>query len=164
MAAPVEEMVRVNGLTERFKFLQAIVASGAGSRTFRERAVMASSAAAIGASDGRCTSVPVITASEILTRFPPPYDLIKIDIEGGEYDFLTAYKPVWTAAASVVLEWHSWHPGGGGAVQLREELEQGGFSVTYSSTADANPAMPSGETGLMLLVKRPTRCPPPSPP
>jgi FkbM family methyltransferase len=153
-ATPVGELLRVNGLTERFQFLHGMVASGDGDRPFRERAVMASSAAGIGAPDGRRTLVPIVGAAEILTRFPPPYDLVKIDIEGGEYDFVMEYEPVLNATASVLLEWHSWHPGGGGAVQLRERLQGLGFSVTYSSTGVVNG---TGETGLMLLVKSPTR-------
>jgi FkbM family methyltransferase len=156
MAMPVGELLRVNGLTERFQFLHGMVACGEGDRAFRERAVMASSAAGIGASEGRCTSVPVVGAAEILARFPPPYDLVKIDIEGGEYDFVAAYEPVLNAATRILLEWHSWHPGGGGAVQILEELQRRGFSLTYSTAGVASPTVPGGETGLMLFVKSPT--------
>ena len=153
MALPVGELVRLNGLTERFQFLQGMVASGVGDRAFIERAVMASAAAGTGVSSGRRTTVPVIAAAEILAQFPPPYDLVKIDIEGGEDHFVTAYGPVLSATTRVLLEWHSWHPGGGGAAQLREALEQRGFGVTYSSAGTANAAVPGGETGLMLLAR-----------
>lgn len=71
--------------------------------------------------------VRTISASEIESVFPPPYDLIKIDIEGGEYDFLEHYKEVYTKASFILLEWHSLDREGTGGDRAKETLARNGF-------------------------------------
>ena len=58
---------------------------------------------------------------------PPPYDLVKIDIEGAEADFLRAYPKVLSATRHLLMEWHSWHTGGGGPEQLWRSGARDGF-------------------------------------
>jgi hypothetical protein len=52
---------------------------------------------------------------------------VKIDIEGGEYDFLLAYSEVLASTNFLLIEWHGWHSGGGGEAQIRAMAEERGF-------------------------------------
>ena len=63
--------------------------------------------------------VPSIGAGEIASLFPPPYDLIKIDIEGAEYDFLRNYGELACHASHLLVEWHSNDRDGSGERELR---------------------------------------------
>jgi hypothetical protein len=72
---------------------------------------------------------PIIDSTTIMASLPPPYDLIKLDVEGGEFEFLVHYKDVLREAKHVVIEWHSWHRGGGSAAQIQQLAEEQGFQL-----------------------------------
>lgn len=65
------------------------------------------SSGAVTAEDREVTDVPVVSEAALLAALPPPYDLIKVDIEGGEYDFGRAYPAVLASARACVIEWHA---------------------------------------------------------
>lgn len=153
MAAPVAQLIRMNGLASQWQFVHGLIAAGDGRRDFLERPVMASSAAGIGNPEGRRLSVPVVPASEIVRRFEPPYDLVKIDIEGGEFDFVTAYGDVLDAARAVILEWHAWHGGGGGERQLHDALNSRGLVLQHAMRSRPAAGRPTGETGINVFVR-----------
>ena len=67
---------------------------------------------------------------------PGPYDLVKVDIEGGEYEFLSHYKEVLAQAKYLILEWHDWHSGGGGAMQIKNLAEEQGFKLILGGLTD----------------------------
>ncbi len=73
--------------------------------------------------------VRTISPGEILRAFPPPYDLVKVDIEGAEYDFLENYTDVYTNASAILIEWHSSDRVGSGKDRVQELLEPRGFSL-----------------------------------
>jgi hypothetical protein len=117
---------------------------------------MASSIASIGGEAGMLTSVPVLTPAMLMSLFPPPYDLIKIDIEGSEHAFVTAYEAVLAQARAVLLEWHSWHAGGGGAAQLRADMGARGFRLAADLTGPqpvVEGPLAGGTTGLDLFLR-----------
>jgi FkbM family methyltransferase len=117
-----------NGLEDRLRFVHGLV-SDRTEAEFYLRDGMASSAIPLPSRRSRAVRVKAISAAEMLERFPPPYDLVKVDIEGGEYGFLRGYRPVLDAASRLLLEWHSWHPGGGGRAQLAELAAAAGFRL-----------------------------------
>src|SRR6516165_7517463 len=90
--------------------------------------------------------VRVIPPAEILAALPPPYDLIKIDIEGAEGDFIEAYRTVHAHAAAILMEWHSPDKEGSKEKSIRKLLEASDFYLVRES---ATPARAS--TGGLVL-------------
>ncbi|MFQ3577442.1 MAG: FkbM family methyltransferase, partial [Verrucomicrobiia bacterium] len=76
---------------------------------FGRRAFMASSLASLDGSPSDETRVPIMDSRELLQSFPPPYDVIKVDIEGAEIEFLEHYGEVIAGARALLIEWHSWN-------------------------------------------------------
>jgi FkbM family methyltransferase len=125
----LSSLLSLNNLSSHFSFLHGAIASGNGFVDFNEHDVMSSSLAHLYADprSSHLTNVPIIDHSMILNAFSPPYDLVKIDVEGGEYDFLLSYGQVLAKAKHLVIEWHSWHRGGGSSDQIRTMAESHGF-------------------------------------
>ena len=102
--------------------------------------------------------VPVISPGRILELLPPPYDLIKVDIEGGEHDLLTGYQEVLKHTGTMLFEWHSWHGGGGGLPQLRRLAADLGFTRQQEfKTPHQAPAQGTDAECGVLLLQRETR-------
>jgi len=80
--------------------------------------------------------VACIREDDIRNQMPPPYDLVKVDIEGAEYDFLKSYTGILSQAGYLIFEWHSWHRGGAGREQLVGMAERSGFRVLRECHAD----------------------------
>lgn len=127
--AAVNRLKVLNRIENQLVFTHAAISRQPGDHTFVERPFMNSSIAAGFDIDGVARSVRTVTPEDIFKLLPPPYDLIKIDIEGGEFDFLVAYSSVLEATKYLLMEWHSWHPGGGGLAQLRELLASHQFTL-----------------------------------
>lgn len=124
----VERLIQLNGLQNQMQHRHAAIAAKGETVAFVERSCMSSSLAGSIRAEPAST-VPVLTAQQIVTSLRPPYDLIKIDVEGAEHDFFTAYSLVVQQAKAILLEWHSWHTGGGGFGQLHELLGRSGFRL-----------------------------------
>jgi FkbM family methyltransferase len=124
--------LRVNKLEDRLLFRHGAIARDPGELRFVQRGGMGSSlaGAGAGAGAGELRVVRVIEAGEIASLLPPPYDLIKIDIEGAEMDFLAAYQEIYTQAKHVIVEWHSWDLEGRNEGLVRAGMERAGFRLT----------------------------------
>lgn len=147
----VERLIAANGLEARFRFVHGAVGAGSTPLRFVTRACMASGTTVVpGAKDGEKVEVPIVTPGHILNALPPPYDLIKVDIEGGEYDFLTNYEIVLSQTNTLLLEWHAWHSGGGGVAQLIDLAAALGFS---HRKAHITPHQKDGQCGVLLLQR-----------
>ena len=94
-------------------------------------------------------SVDILKVKEILQALPPPYDLIKCDIEGSEWDFIGHYPEILQNSKYLLMEWHSWHNGGGSLTQISEKLQEFGFSILKSSYPTKALGR-EGEVGLFL--------------
>jgi hypothetical protein len=77
------------------------------------------------------------------------FDLIKCDLEGAEWDFIIHYSSLLKNSKFLVMEWHSWHHGGGGIVQIEKKLKDLGFNILRSSPP-AKAVGREGEVGLFL--------------
>ena len=86
---------------------------------------------------------------ELMQKFPPPYNMIKCDIEGSEWEFLNNYQNILKKTEFLLLEWHSWHTGGGGLDQILHILSSINYSVVRSSSASAATGS-LGKVGLIL--------------
>lgn len=123
----VEALIAMNKLEGRLSFQDGLISDRPGEQAFVERGQMLSSQCLNELPAGTKSLVRTITASELTARLSPPYDLVKVDLEGGEYEFLSAYKSVLEATDHLLIEWHSWHRGGGGARQIHEMASENGF-------------------------------------
>ena len=148
-AGYITDLLRVNNLSERFHFRHGAIDAGSGSSRFVQKPYMSSALASIPGPIGPTLEVPILTGPEIVALFEPPYDLVKVDIEGAEYQFLQNYREFLRHCEHLLLEWHSWHSGGGGLRQLQELAEAAGFS----QIAELQPArkVPAGLTGIVLF-------------
>lgn len=125
VAPQVAWTLRRNKLDGNGIFKLGMIAEGAGERDFALRQGMGSSSELDGAE--QLCRVPCITAEQIAAMFPPPYDLIKIDIEGAEYAFARNYRELCREAAWLLVEWHSQDREGKREAELRRLCEENGF-------------------------------------
>lgn len=126
MAPLVSWMLRRNGLENNATFKPGMIAEGTGEREFALRTGMGSSSDVVAPAERVCR-VPCITPEEIARLFPPPYDLIKIDIEGGEYDFARSYADLCREAKHLLIEWHSQDRQGSGQAKINQLCARNGF-------------------------------------
>lgn len=137
----IRQAIRINGLEERFKLLRGAVAGGSGKVVFAPRAYMASALAEEG--DASASKVSILSDDALCAGFPPPYDLVKLDVEGAEAEFFDAYPKVLAGARFVVAEWHSWHRAGDGLEGLTRLAAGRGFSL-LAEIAPARPVLHLG--------------------
>lgn len=121
--AAATRLARHHHAEDRLHFLHGLLGAGHGERSFVERPYMSSSLAELDSEEGEHFTVPILAETEILARFPPPYDLLKLDIEGAEIEFISAYPQILRATRFLLVEWH----GEIGADGLRRLLEPLGF-------------------------------------
>lgn len=146
-------LVNQDKLRGRFSYLQRAIASeDIGESSFYDRPYMASSRYPLSQSE-KATQVQNLSETDLVEALKPPYDLIKCDIEGSEWEFLNNYQNIIKESKYLVLEWHSWHNGGGGFQQIEKLLH----SLEFSTTCSSQP-MPAvgreGEVGLILVKNR----------
>ncbi len=118
------------------------------SQDFYERPFMASSIFR-NSSDESTYKVKILDENEILHKSPPPYDLIKCDIEGSEWELLCHYPKVISQCQYLLIEWHSWHNGGGGVSQIEDKLKNLNFEITNRSAEQVATGR-EGEVGMIL--------------
>jgi FkbM family methyltransferase len=126
----IRKLTTLNKLEQSLIFKQAVVAGGQGERRFVMREVMSSSISEDKNRDDKsAVAVSIVSEDDLMRLLSPPYDLIKVDIEGMEYEFLLGYKNLLSKCKHLVIEWHSWHSGGGGESQIREVAKENGFEL-----------------------------------
>jgi len=145
----LEQLIHINGLEKQWMFLHGAIADHDGECEFVERSYMGSSLRAIDNKPGRGRLVKSLSPAEIIEFFPGSYDLIKLDMEGAEYEFLLRYGDVARRSSRLLIEWHSWHLGGGGYAQICQMASKIGFALE----AEIQPARRVGDgmTGVSLF-------------
>jgi FkbM family methyltransferase len=147
----LNQIVCSRKFNDRFKSLQRVVAkSNLSTIDFFDRPFMAGSVFGTTNTSGEdVAQIRVLSLKEITKLLPPPYDLIKCDIEGSEWHLLNNYQNLIKKSKYLVLEWHSWHSGGGGFVQIEKKLTDLGFQIIKSSSPQKAVGR-AGEVGLLL--------------
>ena len=145
----LDNLIAQSILTDRFKYIQGAIGRPTDSKVnFFERPFMAGSSFELSDKENSY-SVNILKVEEFLQALPPPYDLIKCDIEGSEWDFIEHYPEILQNSKYLLMEWHSWHNGGGSLTQITEKLKELGFSILkFSDTTKAHGR--EGEVGLFL--------------
>ena len=146
----LKNLINQKKLGERLSYLQgAISLPDDKSTPFYDRAHMAGSRSSSSKSE-KSILVRSLSENDLMENLEPPYDLIKCDIEGSEWEFLNNYQTLIKKSKYLLLEWHSWHDGGGGFSQIEKLLHSLDFGVQCSS--EPVPAVGrKGEVGLILL-------------
>lgn len=145
----VERIGRINQLGG-VHFEMGAVGAGAAA-DFVERGFMASGVRGLDAQPGAKRQVPVLTQERVIELLPPPYDLLKADIEGSEHDLLRHYPRVLDQTRQLLLEWHSWHGGGGGKEQLVEMARTRGFGAPVEIQPPRE-VSPGRQCGILLFA------------
>ncbi len=156
IASQVRKLITTNRLESSFQFLPFAVSKDSGETKFAVRGFMSSSLATLGDETTDVLSVKSVNTKELVSYMSPPYDLIKIDIEGAEFEFLNSYEEVLKSAKHVILESHSWHTGGGGMQQLHELALAKNFRI-LSEITSLRPVTIKGKPescGMLLLENK----------
>ena len=148
-ARSLKNLVNQEKLAGRFSYLQrAIGLPDSESSPFYDRSHMAGSRYSLSESE-KAIQVQNLTEADLVEKLEAPYDLIKCDIEGSEWEFLNGYQNLITASKYLLLEWHSWHSGGGSLPQIEKKLTDFGFQ-TIKSSQPQKAIGNDGEVGLFL--------------
>jgi FkbM family methyltransferase len=118
-----------NSLLPKCEYRAGLISKQPGEPNFALRGGMGSSSDTSMGGIQSLQKVRTIGPAEILAALPPPYDLIKIDVEGAEIDFIEAYREVHTHAVAILIEWHSPDKEGSREKDVRELLEGSDFSL-----------------------------------
>ncbi len=145
----LEKMAQYSKLEARFQYLQAAVGDPKKESTrFFERPFMGGSLFKSSPEDyGYEVKTLSLSAEPNLQK--QSFDLIKCDLEGAEWDFLIHYSSLLKNSKFLVMEWHSWHSGGGSFSQIEKKLTDFGFQIIKSSPGHKS-VVRDGEVGLFL--------------
>jgi FkbM family methyltransferase len=144
----LKKLIEQPQLKARFKYLQSAVSDPIMESTnFFERPFMGGSM--FESSDVDSYQVKSLKISDIVEKNSAPLDLVKCDLEGAEWHLLTNYSEILAKSKFLIMEWHSWHTGGGGIVQIEKKLKDLEFDILRSSTP-AKAVGREGEVGLFL--------------
>lgn len=141
-------LTSIEKLKGRFTYLpKAIGNPNKEKLSFYDRPFMAGSVL----DEGDCLSqdfIPILKCEEIIETLSPTYDLIKCDIEGSEWEFLSFYESIIKNSRFFILEWHSWHSGEGGQEQIIDKINSLEFEILKLS----NPHSAIGRDGKVGLL------------
>jgi FkbM family methyltransferase len=138
----VAKVAQANHLEKQWTFFRGLIDARSGEQAFFERPFMASSAQPDFAGQ-KAVRIPTLTANEIIRLFPGPYDLIKIDVEGAEWDFLAQYASVYSQTRWLLIEWHVF-PGRPDENEFARRLVAAGFGPPAVITPAHESATASG--------------------
>ena len=148
----LKNLINNQKLHGRFKYIPKAVGNPTDNTTsFYDRPFMASSSF----DDQPFKSfnhVEILKSSDVFDEISAPYDLLKCDIEGSEWELLNYYEDLISLSKFILIEWHSWHTGGGGVKTIEEKLSSLGFKILKQS--DSIPAVGrNGYVGIILATK-----------
>ena len=129
----LKKLVGLPQLQNRFQYLQRAVGDPEKQNIkFFDRPFMAGS---IFESDHKDSyyQANTLKTSEVFPTDSSSYDLVKCDIEGAEWNLLINYSSILQKSKFLVMEWHSWHSGGGGFPQIEKRLTEIGFQIVKSN-------------------------------
>ena len=145
----LEKLVGTPKLKNRFRYFPCAIADPKKSHVkFFDRPYMAGSTFESDNTDS-FYNANTLKTSDIPSSSSSSYDLIKCDIEGGEWDFLIHYASILEKSKFLVMEWHSWHSGGGGFIQIEKKLTELGYKIVKSGSPQ-KAVDRDGEVGLFL--------------
>jgi len=145
----LEKLVGTPQLENRFRYIPLAIGDPKHPHIkFFDRPFMAGSIFEFDNNDSSYNAKTLKT-SDIFSSHIDSIDLIKCDIEGGEWNFLINYSSILIKSKFLIMEWHSWHSGGEGFPQIKKKLTTLGFQIIKSSLPHKAVGR-NGEVGLFL--------------
>jgi FkbM family methyltransferase len=147
--APIlKQLLERNEYKENFVFINKCIGNpDDGETLFFDRPHMASSNFKTDESE-IAEKVSVLTTNDICQWQNPPYDLLKCDIEGAEWDLIDYYGNILKKTKFVVIEWHEEQ---GEFDKFVNQISGLGFSIIKSSQVASS--QPKGNSTGLLLIK-----------
>ena len=80
----IERLIEINGFGPGWQHICAAISSDESESKYIQRSYMGSSLVSVDdkLGQGQAVDVAVLSEAKLLEIFPPPYDLVKVDIEG----------------------------------------------------------------------------------
>ncbi len=148
----LQRLVQEKKINSRFNYLQRVVSDPREKKTkFFDRPFMAGSLFE-SSSDDDVYEVRPLGISQNFKDGKRGFDLIKCDLEGAEWQLLINYSEILENTKFLIMEWHSWHTGGGGFPQIKQRLFDLGFEILKSSKPIDSVGR-DGQVGLFLAQK-----------
>ena len=145
----LKKLVDLPQLQKRFQYLPLAIGDPSKPHIkFYDRPYMAGSIFESDRTDSYYNANTLKT-SDVFTSDRKSFDLLKCDIEGGEWEFIVNYSLILQKSKFLLMEWHSWHSGGGGFSQIEKKLTEIGFQIINSSPPQKAIGR-EGEVGLFL--------------
>ena len=94
-------------------------------------------------------NVSVLLPKDIPAWEKPPYDLLKCDIEGAEWDLIEFYAPILSQTKFALIEWHE---GGDTFENFVNQISELNFRIIKSSLDTAREKS-IGDSTILLLIK-----------
>ena len=145
-------LIERNNLSNNWIYKHGAIGKTKDSITFYENDYMSSTT--LKGTDGIPVQVDICKEQDIKLTLNGNYDLVKVDIEGSEWEFLEYYKGILENTRYLILEWHSWHCGGGGLNQLKAKIIDLGFHISGESKIHALEKSKERQVGLILAKKK----------
>lgn len=144
----IGNLIKRNGI-RNWTYQQGVIGSGK-EINFYQKDYMASTT--LKSNGVHPCKVRVLQQNSIEELLPGPYGMIKIDIEGSEWEFLNNYDSLIKKTNYLLIEWHSWHNGGGGKEQIACKVESLGFRIINDAeNVESEPT--NLKAGLILAEK-----------
>lgn len=105
----VGALIESNGLHRQFHWMYGAIGHSVGQDTVRfgiRQGMLSSNDCSIFSDCYDYVQVPCLIESDLVEPLKEGYDLLKVDIEGGEYFFIEHYKDLMRLARAMVIEWH----------------------------------------------------------
>ncbi|MCA1838987.1 MAG: FkbM family methyltransferase [Actinobacteria bacterium] len=128
--AELRENVQRNRLTDRVNLHNAAVSTVAGTSALHVPTYRNLSSQAGTGEESISLEIETVAFAEVL-RSLPSVDLLKIDVEGAEWDFMFIGNPDWGRVKHVVVECHTFD--GHSVGEMLHGLQQAGFSTSIIS-------------------------------
>lgn len=144
-----------NGASSAIETIQAAVVGNQATKTLRffEKPTATGGSTAVAEcthaeeEPGRWVDVPTVSIADVLSRAGRPITLVKMDIEGGEYEIiLNAPAAVWKNVKRIVAEYHP--VSGHSYTELVEALGRAGFAL------EQHDVYKNEGFGALLFVRR----------
>lgn len=144
----LKQLSERNEYKENFVFINKCIGNpDEGETLFFDRSHMASSNFKTDESE-IAEKVSVLTTRDISQWQNPPYDLLKCDVEGAEWDLIAHYSSILIKTKFAIIEWHE---GGREFDNFVNQINDLGFSIIKSSQEVSGQSR--GNSTVLLLIK-----------
>jgi FkbM family methyltransferase len=149
----IKQLKNCNPILREWKYIHGVISSPKDTVIFEQNDYMSSSILKENTTIKNTYKVPVISQEDILGEKTSIIDLVKVDIEGAEWELLEHYQSILKNTKYLLMEWHSWHSGGKGKNQILEALTKLSFKLIKEIVPHGD-ASTFTDVGLILAERQ----------